>query len=310
MNRKRDMNIVMSSDNNYAQHLGISILSILKNKDKGYKIIFHILDGGISGYNKVKINQILDSYYECKINFVAFDKAIFRNFPESGHIKIAAYYRIMAPELIASNRLLYLDCDTIIVQDLYSLYSADLQNYTLAAIADINEYNFKKNFFRRIDRYFNSGVLLIDTNKWRQNNILKRSFFFLNDGNNLNKIKYHDQDILNHLLENDWLELDAKYNYQIQEYDNKKQLGDTQILHYISNHKPWHYIYNHPFKKYYLYYLGISPWQDYVFSDQSYKYIEIKKILHRLSLYMQRHLHPNIIKTMVKIKHIVEKVVK
>lgn len=299
------INIVFSSDDNYAQHLGLAILSILENKAPGYSINFHILDGGISSENKEKIKSILKKEEENKIFFINIEKNKFKGFPEKRHLKLPAYYRLLAPYIIDCERILYLDCDLIVLGDLKSLFDINLKKNIIAAATErVGDY-IKKYFFREIDSYFNSGVLLIDTKKWQKENIWQNAQEFLSHEKNVYKIKYADQDILNHLLENKWLELNKKYNFQLDIYQKKDNINDIKILHYVGNIKPWHYLYANYYQKYYIKYLEDSPWRNYKFPDYNLKN-KIKKngnkITHKIRLTIQIFLPTKLV---LKIKDVI-----
>ncbi len=57
------VNVILSSDNNYAQCLGVVLCSIFKNKSKDYLINVYVIDGGISIDNKNKLNEIEKNIY-------------------------------------------------------------------------------------------------------------------------------------------------------------------------------------------------------------------------------------------------------
>lgn len=297
------MHIVMSSDNNYAQHMGVAILSIIKNKKRGYKIIFHILDGGIQENNKNKLKLLFREQYESEIRFIHVNHDNFKIFPENGHLKLPTYYRIIAPEIICEEKLLYLDSDIIVIKDLWGLYSLNTQNKTLAAKTSFGEKYQKKIYFRPISRYFNAGVLLINTKKWKENDVWYKSIKFLENSKNHQKLKNCDQDLLNHLLEDDWLEIDEKYNVETYEYRKKIKINDIHILHFIGNHKPWHQPYINYYKKYYIYYLKMSPWSDY-FNNQN-KPTVTKIITHRFKVFFMRHMNQTMIASLLKLKRYV-----
>ena len=58
----RQINIIFSSDDNYAQHLGVVLCSIFENKKENYKVNIYIIDGGISDINKNKL-ALLEKIY-------------------------------------------------------------------------------------------------------------------------------------------------------------------------------------------------------------------------------------------------------
>ncbi|AEM21638.1 glycosyl transferase, family 8 [Brachyspira intermedia PWS/A] len=91
------MNICLSSDNNYAPYMGTAIASILKNSLEDEKIIFHLIDGGITKENKDKILS-LKNIKECEINFYTPDIKMydewFEKIPSKVHFSAAMFYRI------------------------------------------------------------------------------------------------------------------------------------------------------------------------------------------------------------------------
>lgn len=297
------MNIVFSSDDNYSQHLGLVIKSILDNKLSAYNINFYVLDGGISKQNKENINSLLKKGND-EIFFISIDKEKFKGFPERRHLKLSAYYRLLAPYIIDCDRLLYLDCDLLVLDDLRSLFDMDLGDNVIAAAKDRSEYYIKKYYFRNIQSYFNSGVLLINTKKWQEENILEKAKNFLEKEKNIRKIKYADQDILNHLLESKWKQLDKSFNYQLDIYQKGGNINGIKVLHYVGKIKPWHYLYANNYQKYYLECLNNSPWKDYNFPDYSFSNVFKKKgdkIIHEIRLIIQTFIPKRIV---LKIKDI------
>ena len=69
----RAINIFSATDNNYAQHLGVTIVSLLENKLPETEICYHIIDGGISKENKLKLQRIGERY-KTEIRFLQIDR--------------------------------------------------------------------------------------------------------------------------------------------------------------------------------------------------------------------------------------------
>ncbi|WP_218837116.1 glycosyltransferase family 8 protein, partial [Gilliamella sp. wkB171] len=107
---------------------------------------------------------------------------------------------------------------------------------------------------------FNAGVLLINTNKWCEENISEKALTMINDGN---IYKFADQDVLNILLENETLLLPIKFNTKIKisidAHQEREIRSYTVILHYISQNKPWYKVY---LSEIFNDYLALSPWKD------------------------------------------------
>lgn len=264
------INIIFSSDNNYAQHLGVCLCSIFENKKNGYLIDVYVIDGDISEFNKNKL-RVLEVKYSFKIKYIKINKEDFLNFPTSEHVSIAAYFRILIPNLLPNlKKILYLDCDIVVMGDLFDLYNIKIDDFCISAVEDVDQNslfvkNVKNNLgIKEDENYFNSGVLLINLEKWRENNITQKGITFIK--NNPEKIIIYDQDALNYFLHNDCLFIGPIYNTQLKEFTIIKK--DPVILHLTSSNKPWNYNYINKYgKRIYFNYLKKTPWKDFYYKD-------------------------------------------
>jgi len=140
--------------------------------------------------------------------------------------------------------------------------------------------------------FFNSGVLLIDLQKWKEKKILPRLVHFMSKHNK--SLRFADQDALNAILYDDWFPLNPTWNMHLFfflasqrcNYDQiklKKALKNPAIVHFTTKEKPWFYLTQHPFKSEYYKYLEMTEWSDYCPPDQSvFAYFKNKyNILHR-----------------------------
>ena len=115
--------------------------------------------------------------------------------------------------------------------------------------------------------YFNAGVLLVNLRYWRENNLSESFFEIINKYPE--RLRYHDQDVLNIVLKEIKLTLPLKYNVQHGYFfkdplisraywdEKEKAINDPVILHY-SGSKPWFIEFEPPFKKDFAFYLNIS----------------------------------------------------
>ena len=94
--------VCLSSDNNYVQHLGAAISSVLKNKNKDEFINVYIIDGGIEAENIEKLKSF-EQKYDCNIYFVKPVAEKLKNCItfRGDYISVAAYYRLFIPEIIS-----------------------------------------------------------------------------------------------------------------------------------------------------------------------------------------------------------------
>ena len=82
------INIVFASDNNYAQHLCVTMVSILHNTNMKEMVRFYVLSDNIVESNKFKINETV-SRFGAGIIFIDVDDTMFRNVYVSGHISLS-----------------------------------------------------------------------------------------------------------------------------------------------------------------------------------------------------------------------------
>lgn len=131
------------------------------------------------------------------------------SFPKSNYPPIV-YATLFIPELLSDeDRVIYLDSDTIVVGSFKDLIGIDLKNNYCAAVLDVPLPNFKdKVGFSSQDNYYNSGVLLMDLDKLRKDNIQDKLVASIDK-----QVKYADQDVLNIVLKGRILTIPPKYNF-------------------------------------------------------------------------------------------------
>ncbi len=266
----KNIHIVLASDNNYAQHLGITLISILENNVSDNNIFFYILENGLSKINKEKIISISNKY-KCELKFYNVNQGQIKNYPAIGHLSKATYLRLLIPDIIPLKieKILYLDCDLVVLKDLGSLYRTDLKGKALGAVKDVKAAEIIRIFFYpNLQSYFNAGVMLIDVKMWRDFNLVKKADEFINKYKN--ELTAADQDVLNCLFRNSWLELPSIFNIDMKHEDvNSLPSSKTVVLHYSDKIKPWSYLYCGRNKKYYFKYLAQSPWANFQYNDKT-----------------------------------------
>ena len=144
----------------------------------------------------------------------------------------AMYFRFLLPDIVRADRVIYLDCDTLVRRSLRALYATDLQGMALAAAVDhglvhhmrghampvlyegsylaLDDYARDVLQFDLIrTSYFNSGVLVIDLARWRDQDLSARCIAFCRAHAGL---VMADQDALNHVLQGAFAHLDPRWN--------------------------------------------------------------------------------------------------
>lgn len=149
------------------------------------------------------------------------------------------YGRILIPRLVPEDRVLYLDADTIVNGSLSELFSMNMEDHTIGAVEDFT-----------MAGTFNSGVLLIDNQKLREDPTFTDDLLAKGQEHTSND----DQTLLNEHFKGAWLQLPNQYNLQIgldaavfyTEPNNMahynqmvKAAKPRLIIHYSTSDKPW-----------------------------------------------------------------------
>lgn len=268
--KNNTIHIVSSTDDNYVPHLGVMFVSLLENVNKDREIQLYVLNGGISEKNKQWLQETVKPY-QTSIRFLEVDPEQYENAMESRHITKASYYRISIPDLITDKnigKVLYIDSDTVVLDDISKIYDLDITPNIGAAVIDCGvPHRLQELRVSKDGDYFNAGILLIDLKRWREHDITNKAFDYIKNSSE-EKLYYHDQDVLNTLLSEKWYALHPRWNAQahlilgdkqidfIDEIKKKEAKTKPAIVHFCGEAKPWVKGYVHPYSKTYYYYLG------------------------------------------------------
>lgn len=266
------INVVFASDNNYAQHAAVAMVSILMNTLVPQRLAFFLLNDNITAAVQKKMEDTV-SFWGASLCFVDVDIASFKDLFVSGQLSRTAYFRLEMAKCLPEKvtKAIYLDCDLLVRDDIVKLWNIDLQGKPLAAVPDYGIMASRKDWNRKQetlqihpeDMYFNSGVLVIDIEQWREKNY----------GEQVEKLakthayQHHDQDALNQLFMRNWQVLPLRWNVIPPVWNMFLKIllrkrfrnpaltarRDIAILHYAGGYKPWEYkeyeAFNHEYYK-------------------------------------------------------------
>lgn len=255
------MNILIAINDNYIRQAQMMIYSLRKSM-KNEKITIYLLYKDITDKNLSKLGDYIEKKCNCEFYPILIDDQILKGLPLMEHYTYEIYYRLLASELLPDNvdRVLWLDADIIVKDDISALYYADFEDNYLIVCEDllVNKEHIKK--FIDVNateyKYFNSGVIVFNLKKIRQDNMQKKIFEFMM--NNISKLEMPDQDALNAVYFGKTKFVDnIRFNHlmlTIEKVDKKKKKQleeDTSIIHYVGAAKPWFYKYWNSSWKYY-----------------------------------------------------------
>ncbi|MEE0897977.1 MAG: glycosyltransferase family 8 protein [Acutalibacteraceae bacterium] len=241
----KEIPIFFSTDDNYIPYLDVAVSSLIANASKEFNYRIIILNTGLNESNIDKIKQ--NEREKFKIDFVDISadvEKIKSKLKNVYHFSIVTYYRLFIASLFPQYcKVIYLDCDLVVLGDISELYHTELGDNILGACPE--QFVQSTEEFRAYaaealgvdpDRYVNAGVLLMNLAEFRKNRI-EEKFVRLITEHDFDLLD-PDQAYLNYLcfdkiqiLSNGW---------------NKEPMplaceGKKNIVHYALYKKPWQY---------------------------------------------------------------------
>lgn len=258
------------ADNHFAVLLAALIKSIEINHRSGEEIHIYIVDDGISEANRKKlINSI--SGEKLRMSWIKIKDAIPSHITlplDSSSFPLNTYIRLCIPYFIPKhlNKVIYLDADMIVLEDISKLWHTDLNDKVIAGVVDRSEVvssswggiqNFEELGLHPDTKYFNTGLLVIDLEKWRQQNFTEVVFRCITQ--NRKSASFPDQYGLNVVFANQWRELSPLWNCIPMR--NEK---NPYLIHFIGR-KPIFkgYNYNERYKEQFFEYVDQTEWKNY-----------------------------------------------
>lgn len=241
--KQKEIPIFFATDDNYMPFLDVSINSIITNASKKYKYIINVLNTGLRKENVDIVKRQENKNFT--INFVDISEAVEGlkdKLKNVYHFGLATYYRLFIQSLFPQySKVLYLDCDLVVLGDISKLYNTNMGDNIIAAIPD--QVIAGKEEFRQYtsialgiqhQNYINAGVMLMNLDKFREHNI-ENKFAYLVEHYNFDTIA-PDQDYINVLCNGKIKYLPNGWNKAA--LQNKTE-GELNLVHYCLYKKPW-----------------------------------------------------------------------
>lgn len=270
------IHIACNIDANFMQHCAVTLVSLFEN-NKSADICVHIVAPSLSEENQQILRNLVASYgNDIRFYFPPEDLLSCFAIKKFGkRISMATYYRCMFSAILPDDveKVLYLDCDIVVLGDISEFWNTDLSGCGAACIEDIGkdeDERYERLHYDRSYSYFNAGVLLINLDYWREHKVDKQCVEYFQTYPE--RILFNDQDLLNVVLHKDKVFVPLKWNMQdgfyrygidkkVADWNNfREELLHPVILHY-TNKKPWNYDSMHPLRSEYYKYLDMTPWQ-------------------------------------------------
>ena len=223
-------------DDNYVWPLLVSLFSAKQNFDK-FADVHIVYDPKCLNDNS--INKVKDVCEFLGINPTFVSLQVPSNVMGQGHIMPTTYLRLQAPQVIRG-KVFWFDTDLVFLKRWHTIskYARGRKSNNEAVFARRHWGDLKSSSNQAIikseGKYFNSGVLLINSEIWNSKSISKELSFNLANYIQLG-FEWADQCLLNFYFQGNYREINPKYNSIPSEYVKNR----TRIIHFAGSHKPW-----------------------------------------------------------------------
>lgn len=245
--------IVMITDNNYTIATLTAIQSIIQNYLGNKQLDIYIIGVSLSDeYVSIFANL---NYENANIHLIQEQNLFTDRFQKKGqYVTSSALIKFEISNIMKDfDKVLYLDGDILVRGDVTQLLELDIKRYYAAVVEDMDcVLDRKDNKRLKKEHYFNSGVLLLNCSRLRDDKLPQK---MLEVKQNRTDIHYMDQDVFNIIFNNNVMYLEPKFNFMcgydfyplktINKFfktkytDVKSMNDDVLILHMAGRCKPW-----------------------------------------------------------------------
>lgn len=272
-----DLHVACAADSGYVAHSATMLHSLITQP--GGHVAVHYLHGPELPAAAADELQEMVRHHGAEIVFHEIAPEQAAMFPNSGRFGPAMWYRAFLPELLpALDRILYLDVDVIVMDEIAPLWQVDLDDAYLAAVTNVSADYYRahpEKLGLRRDEYFNSGVLMLNLDLMRDAAFSAMLADRLRDRPDL---PFPDQDALNLAVGPRRVRLHPRWNcmnsfttYQpiaveiLGERAVREALARPAIRHFEGpdDNKPWHLLHDRAEQRLYLNHRLATPWPEY-----------------------------------------------
>jgi Lipopolysaccharide biosynthesis proteins, LPS:glycosyltransferases len=217
------MYLFIAGDQNYILGLAALLKSIALNasNDVHQSVKITLVSTGINTQQKEQLQNCCKYAIDWQEVQSNYDELLSLNNSKLAYVKLEPEKYTKATE-----RLIWLDSDTIVLGSLEPIWNVDFQGMPIAAAPNVwgNPDNPQDR-----NPYFNSGFLVYNMNLWTKEELSKK----LMKNAHFNLWGDCDQGALNSVLAGRWKQLDQIWN------NHNTEDMSTKVMHFMSRPKPW-----------------------------------------------------------------------
>ncbi len=264
--RPAAVNLAYMSDSKYLPYVMVSLHSAIENKKPETVYRVHIIAKGFTQEDVAQVKGMEQENVKIAVYSAKEPKLDPTHLGRFASFKISLQKIFIADYLSGLNKVLYLDADTLVQQDLSEVYNTNLKGLYAAAAKDGLMYQFPQHVagldLKGRSFYFNSGVMLLNLAQIREDGIMRKAVIYFNTHNEI----FGDQDVLNAVFADKVIPLSYRYNCNSTFFEEKdaaflsnfyaetvpqtpREVYDSAAILHFAGHKPWTPWFTHSYLK-------------------------------------------------------------
>lgn len=247
--------VAITSSNEYAPFLGVLLQSIVENSSKNNNYDIVVLERHISKENKIILKNIIRGNDNFSLRYIEISDYLDKyELHTDFHITVMTYCRLLLLDLLESySKVVYLDSDVIVNEDVAILYNWNLTGKMIAGARDSvmagwdnidvdskgimdekyrkEQYNYNVNELgiSNVFDYFNAGIIVMNLEEFRKKYTSKDLLMIAASKN----WKWFDQDVLNKLCYGKSVILPQKWNLMCHNEEAEGDAAERMAPQYI-----------------------------------------------------------------------------
>ena len=274
------IHLCTAADGNYLAPSAAMVRSAMEHVSDR-RVELYVLTKDVTGEER---RRLLASwpFENLQVHWLEADDTRLAGLPRTGWRDAGPYRKLLIDTALprSVSRVLWLDSDVIVLRDPYRLWATPLDGKPVGAVADLTVprvgsarglRSYRELGLDGSESYFNSGVLLIDLDRWRTQCFSPRAVEYLRSHSR--ELVYYEQDGLNAVLAKEWKPLDPRWNViecvagrpffrprHLTGEEYRRLLAEPWIVHYAGRWKPWTQPNGGPWRRLFFDYLDRTEW--------------------------------------------------
>jgi lipopolysaccharide biosynthesis glycosyltransferase len=263
------LHLATAADESYLLPLKVTLASLKEKLRPSVRPVVYLLNRGLTQAQIDSVSGVAETH-----SIVPGDDAI-ASLPSHEAFPAEAAFPLLLADVLPKSvdRVLFLDPDMLVLDDVGKIWEVDLGENVFAAVADqaiptVSSPRGLRDWRARgipgDAPYFNAGVLLLDLARWRSLDVAARARQYLVASDE--RVDFFHQAALNAILWDRWLQLDQRWNLVAslagRPYGrhNSAAVESPGIVHFAGKFKPWRLRIGGPFARAYYDELSRHEW--------------------------------------------------